>query len=138
MRVGLLTLVVTIGLTGLEARAIAEEASSMAPTGALDGKVFVGTMGKEGEAAGDTAEFIFEDGTFRSTAGDAYGFGAAPYIFVVGAEGVTFDVKTESRTDGTIVWEGMVRGDTIEGIAVWQKADGQAPDALWFEGSLKP
>ena len=50
-----------------------------AESGALDGKVFAGELGKSGENKRDKNRLTFKNGTFVSLAGVAYGFHEAPY-----------------------------------------------------------
>lgn len=104
--------------------------------GALDNKTFVGELGAKGKEQGDKDEFIFSAGTFRSTACDAYGFTATPYITQAEEDVVTFEADAQSPTDGIMQWRGMIKGDMVEGIATWLK-EGQEPLEHWFKGTLK-
>jgi len=103
----------------------------------FDGKNFVGEIGKKGEAKADKDEFIFKNGKFRSTACDPYGFRPGAYRAVGGTnEPTKFEAICTSPTDGKMTWRGMVKGDQIEGTALWEKP-GQAPVENWFKGTLK-
>ncbi len=100
-------------------------AGALAQAGALDGKSFTGTFTEKGRTRGDKDTLVFKDGKFRSTACDAYGFSEAAYSATAGGGGTTFEATTTSPREGTMTWKGTVRGDRIEGTAVWMKK-GQA------------
>src|SRR5258708_2263824 len=104
--------------------------------GMLDGKTFSGTLGVKGTTKGDKDDYIFQDGTFRSTACDAYGFSAAAYTAKTEGDVITFESTTSSAKEGEMAWKGTVKGDTIAGTRVWKKA-GKAPKDYWFRGALK-
>ncbi len=110
--------------------------SAMPMTGALDGKTFAGEMGEKGKEAAGKDTFIFKDGTFRSTACDAYGFDAGAYQAATDGDITTFHAQTVSPTDGTNMWMGTVMGDTIEGTFTWTKPD-QTSIEHWFKGQLQ-
>ena len=103
---------------------------------ALDGKTFVGEVGEKGKTKGDKDQFVFKDGTFRSTACDQYGFTATPYRSTAQGTAVMFEAAAISPTDGEMGWKGTAKDDgTLEGTATWTKS-GQAPTEYWFKGSL--
>ena len=105
----------------------------------LDGLTFIGEIGKKGQKAGDRDEFIFRNGTFRSTACDRFGFGPGAYGVTHGHQGkeAQFQAQTISPTDGKMTWNGKVTAwNRIEGTSVWEKP-GQAPVENWFKGTLK-
>ena len=105
-------------------------------SGVLDGKIFDGEVGDKGKKKGDKDQFVFKDGTFRSTACDAYGFTATPYTTTAQGNAVMFEATAMSPTDGQMAWKGTVQGDAVEGTSVWTKS-GQAPKDYWFKGTLK-
>lgn len=127
----------TIRRTGLSlALALGIVWAVLAQAGALDGKSFAGTFTEKGKAKGDVDTFVFKGGKFRSTACDAYGFSEASYKAAT-KDGVTsFEASTESPREGAMKWKGTVRGDRIEGTAVWMKK-GQADISYTFQGELK-
>ena len=104
----------------------------------LDGKTFAGEMGERGQpkekAEKDT--FIFKDGTFRSTGCDPYGFKETSYAAKAEDGGVGFEAVATSPKEGKMTWKGKVRGDAIEGTAVWEK-DGQKTIGYWFKGTAQ-
>jgi hypothetical protein len=104
--------------------------------GMLDGKTFSGTLGEKGKTEGDKDDYIFKDGTFRSTTCDAYGFSAAAYNAKADGDSISFESTTNSTKEGEMAWKGKVKGDTIAGTVLWKKA-GQAPKDYWFKGALK-
>src|SRR5258708_3194606 len=99
--------------------------------GMLDGKTFSGTLGEKGTTKGDQDDYIFQDGTFRSTACDAYGFSAAAYTARAEGDAITFESTTTSAKEGEMAWKGTVKGDAIAGTTVWKKA-GKPPKAYRF------
>ncbi len=111
-------------------------APARAAQGALDGKTFVGESGEKGKAKGDADEIVFANGTFRSKSCDAYGFTAAPYTTTQKDGVVSFTAHGKSPKEGAMQWTGTVKGDALEGTAVWTKA-GQADIHYWVNGKLK-
>lgn len=68
----------------------------------------------------------FEHGMFESSEGVSYGFSPTGYEFR-SVEGSTVWVSTQSNQDGeTTRWEGVRRGDRMEGRFIWVWADGRA------------
>ncbi len=114
-----------------------DERTRVIQAGALDGKVFVGKIGKQGKTKWDRDSFEFRQGTFHSTSCDPYGFQAASYETAVGTEEVRFTSETHSPNEGRMVWKGSVRGPSFEGTALWYRKNGQAPESYWFKGQLK-
>ena len=100
----------------------------------LDGRTFVGQLGPAGKSKGDADNFVFVDGQFRSTACDAYGFGAAAYRATRVGGDLSFESTTESRKEGTMAWKGTVSGNSVSGTVVWTRA-GKAPVEYWFKGT---
>ena len=105
-------------------------------TGILDGKTFSGTLGEKGTTKGDKDDYVFKDGTFRSTACDAYGFGAAAYTAKAEGDAIAFESTTHSAKEGEMAWKGTVKGDAVAGTVVWKKV-GKAAKDYWFKGTLK-
>jgi len=104
--------------------------------GALDGKTYVGTIGKTGET-GDPDNFIFTDGSFRSTACDQYGYTAASYTTMDEGGKTMFSVTTENSGGNTMAWKGTVTGNAIEGTVVMSPKGGK-PQTFWFKGEQGP
>jgi hypothetical protein len=126
-------IVVVLGVTLLVAVvALATESAN----GMLDGKTFSGTLGEKGKTNGDKDDYIFKDGTFRSTICDAYGFSAASYTAKAEGDAIAFEATTHSTKEGEMVWKGTVKGDAVDGTVVWKKG-GKAAKDYWFTGTLK-
>ncbi|HZD54717.1 MAG TPA: hypothetical protein VE080_00550 [Candidatus Aquicultoraceae bacterium] len=116
-------------LTLAVASAIGEEGKASGP---LDGKTFVVVTGEKGKQAKETDTLIFQDGKFRSTACDEFGFGEAPYAAAADGDAVKFTADAKSEKKGTIHWEGTVRGDKIDATYVWTDR------AHWYKPNPKP
>ena len=110
--------------------------SLFAEGGTLDGKNFIGEVGEKGQQSGMKDEFIFKEGRFRSTACDPYGFGDAAYTTTAEGETAMFEAETNSPTDGTMKWRGIVKGDRVEGTSMWYRP-GKDVVEHWFKGELK-
>jgi hypothetical protein len=103
----------------------------------LDGKTFRGEIKDMEKAQGNPDTFIFADGTFRSTACDAYGYRPAPYTATQQGAVWTFTAETHSPTWGTMTWKGTIKGSVIEGTATRSK-DGKVVGEQVFLGANKP
>jgi hypothetical protein len=125
-----------VGLTLVLAPMLFARTPARAEAGSLDGRTFVGEMTEKGKAKGNQDEIVFKDGKFRSTACDAYGFVETAYSAAAKDGVTTFDATAESPRKGTMKWKGTVKGDAIEGTAVWMKT-GQADMSYTFKGTLK-
>jgi hypothetical protein len=64
---------------------------------------------------------IFSDGMFSSEICTQYNFTEAPYWTRMEGDQVHFLVELTSPTDGTMLWKGIIRGDTLEGTMRWTK-----------------
>jgi len=82
------------------------KADAAATTGkaALDGKVFVGSMGKAGAPTGDQDQLTFKKGTFLSAACVRYGFKEAPYTTEEKDGVVTFTASPKNAKGETARW----------------------------------
>ncbi len=133
---GLLALALALTLAAV--RPPAASAQSAAPAGRLDGRNFSVATGPAGRRSADKDVLIFKDGSFRSTAGDPYGFEAATYSTLARPDGsLGFAATTVSPKEGTIRWQGTVRGDAVSGSYVWTKA-GRPAASYWFRGARQP
>lgn len=108
---------------------------TIALTGTLDGKSFVGEFGQKGKKTEGKDELIFKDGKFHSKACDPYGFGDGVYTATVGGDTTTFETETESAKEGKIKWMGIVKGDTLDGTFTWYKGS-KAPKEYWIKAQL--
>jgi len=88
--------------------------------GDLDGMVFLVEKGEVGKPPDGKITFIFQDGKLRSRYFEKeYGFEAGAYTTTKGGEGITFAADTRSKSNGTIHWEGTVRGDKVDVSYTW-------------------
>lgn len=95
--------------------------SAAPPASPLDGKTFVTQAGEKGKQASNKDTLVFRDGRFLSEGCNPWGFGDAPYQATVDGDAVRFHAETHSPTHGTMVWDGIVRGDAIEATNVWTR-----------------
>ncbi len=100
----------------------------------LAGASFAGEMGAKGQAATEKDTLTFTDGRFHSTGCDPWGFGDAAYEVVKGPDGVSFSAETVSAKEGRMAWHGVLKGNQLEGTALWTKP-GQAPAEYWFKAT---
>ena len=126
------------------------EAAETTPTGnqnpgapqisILEGKSFSGELGLVGKPASATDLLLFDDGMFISKGCEARcGYTAAEYQ--IRAEGDHFEVISETpclKSDATIIWQGTVKGDEIEGTFTWvnKRWYWTFEKEYWFNGKL--
>ena len=106
---------------------------SVSAGGALDGKTFTAFLDGEDDV------LTFQDSTFHSLSCDEWGFGTGEYTTEEQGDSISFEVKTTSENDGSLVWKGTVRGDTIKGSYLWTKKGwfGTKTKTKNFEGTIK-
>ena len=106
----------------------------------LDGKAFSGELGLLGKPASATDLLLFNDGMFISKGCEKRcGYTAAEYQ--IRAEGDHFEVISETpclKSDATILWQGTVKGDEIEGSFTWinKRWYWTFEKEFWFKGKL--
>ena len=104
--------------------------------GTLDGKTFTGQMGEVGKPSGQPDDFVFHNGKFTSSLCAQFGYKGAPYLSKAEGDKVKFQLQCKSdKNGGTMTWDGVVKGDQIEGTSVTSE-NGQA-SMSWFKGTLK-
>lgn len=103
----------------------------------LEGKTFVGQMGKTGDKKGDPDNFEFKSGHFHSTACDEFGYKEAPVTVNSTKDAVHFESTTQNDKGAKMSWKGTLKGNKIEGTAVMTTASGEVGDQFWFHGHLK-
>jgi hypothetical protein len=109
------------------------------PSHAFDGKTYFGQNGGKGKSADHDDELIFEEGMFRSTSCDKYGFAKGLYQ-TTNTDGIIFfNAVTVSPSHGQMVWEGKVDGDSLDATFVWTKERWywDIRQEYWFKGKLK-
>lgn len=109
---------------------------------ALDGKVFVGVTGVQGDEKGavENDEVGFREGEFFSNGCAEWGFEASEYLTEKTGDDIHFSSILLSDDHGKIVWEGTVQGDNIEANFTWTKERWwwfDAHEVKWFKGKLK-
>lgn len=93
-----------------------------AAAGELDGLSFIGPTGLRGEAAERADERVeFAGGKLRSSVCEEMGFPPNTYRATREGDAVRFESLLVSEKDGTIRWEGVVRGGTVEATYTWTK-----------------
>ena len=109
---------------------------ALAVMDALDGKTFVGEMGKKGEQKGQAEDVIFTNGKMRSSMCNRFGYSDGTYTATTGKDTIAFDTQLTHPTDGMQMWKGMVKGDTLEATST-SFEPGKAPVEYWIKGQLK-
>jgi hypothetical protein len=97
---------------------------------ALDGRNFEGVVLERGKTSGDADTLIFNDGRFRSTACDQYGYSDGAYTASVSGDTIAFEAETESPKYGKLLWKGVVRAHKLDGTMTMIR-DGKAAGEKW-------
>jgi len=106
----------------------------------LEGKSFKGEIGQFGEPAHATDLVIFNDGQFISkNCQERCGYTSGDYW--IRRTGNQLDVKALTpclTADATILWEGKITGDQIEGKFTWtnNRWYWTFEKEFWFKGKL--
>jgi hypothetical protein len=113
------SLVLALGAR-IASSAIAQQPAGV--SGVLDGLAFTGPTGERGEAAQRVDEkVVFADGKLRSSVCEQMGFPPNAYRATRERDAVRFESLLVSAKDGTIRWEGVVRGGLVEAAYTWTK-----------------
>lgn len=90
-------------------------------------------------AASSKNTFVFLNGRFLSEGCGPYGFGDALYQAFVDGGAIRFHAETHSPTHGTMVWNGIVQGDTIEATNTWTRKRWywNIKKEYWYKGRLQ-
>jgi hypothetical protein len=104
----------------------------------LDGKKFIGPTGEKGKKVHHEDVLTFSDGKFTSSECFQYGFKAGPYTATAEADAIHFHAVTTSPTHGKMVWDGTLKGDTLDVTYSWTKERWfwTTFREYWFKGSL--
>jgi len=92
----------------------------------LDGQKFSARIVRDG-GSGDGKNpglgdiLSFTDGKFSSEICRRYNFVDAPYWVRREGDKIHFLAELKSPTDGTMRWQGTIRGDTLEGTMQWRR-----------------
>ena len=84
----------------------------------------------------DGKKFI---GIFTSSECFQYGFKGGPYTTTIEGDKIHFQAETISSTHGKMVWQGTLKGDTLEVTYNWTKERWlwTTYREYWFKGTLK-
>ncbi len=106
----------------------------------LEGKSFQGEIGQLGEPAHTTDLVIFNDGQFISkNCQERCGYTSGDYWIRQSQDQLNVKALTPCLTaDATILWEGTVTGDQIEGKFTWtnKRWYWTFEKEFWFKGKL--
>ncbi len=106
----------------------------------LDGKTFAGELGGVGKPALTQDLFVFREGMFVSEECERRcGYPAGPYWVRFDGDGVQFKAEIPClKSDATMVWNGTVKGDEIEGTIAWtsKRWYWTIEKEFWFKGKL--
>ena len=105
----------------------------------LDGKKFIGPTGEKGKKVHHEDVLRFSDGKFTSSECFQYGFKGGPYTTTIEEDAIHFKAETISPTHGKMVWQGTLKGDTLEVTYNWTKKRWlwTTYREYWFKGTLK-
>jgi len=124
--------------------AVAQESASnaqnnIAASHILDGKTFIGPTGEKGKKVHHEDVLRFGDGKFTSSECFQYGFKGGPYTTTIKGDTIYFQAETISPTHGKMVWQGTLKGDTLEVTYTWTKERWfwTTFREYWFKGTLK-
>jgi len=132
-----------VAATGTGTVSVAEGTTSSPradiPSDLLDRKIFVAQSGEKGKQASNKDIIVFQNGRFLSEGCKPYGFGDAPYHATVDGGAIRFHAETHSPTHGTMVWDGIIRDDTIQAMNTWSRKRWywNIKKEHWYKGHLK-
>ncbi|HKJ52233.1 MAG TPA: hypothetical protein VKB27_12060 [Gammaproteobacteria bacterium] len=136
------TMLMSAAISPLAARASGATATNdveIVP-GPLDGRVFSGALGPDGEPKDVPDTFVFKNGTFASQECESRcNYPARPYFVRVDGDRVEFISETKCPyKDATIIWRGTVEGDRLTGKSTWvvKRWYWTIEDTYAFEGRL--
>ncbi len=106
----------------------------------LEGKAFEGELGLLGEPARSTELVIFKDGMFVSKkCQELCGYTSGEYWLRKQGDQIQVKAMTPCLTsDATILWQGIISGDLIEGTFIWtnRRWYWTFEKEFWFKGKL--
>ena len=113
--------------------------SNTAVSHLLDGKKFIGPTGEKGKKVHHEDVLNFSDGKFTSSECFQYGFKGGPYTTTIEGDTIHFQAETISPTHGKMVWQGTLKGDTLDVTYTWTKERWfwTTFREYWFKGTLK-
>jgi hypothetical protein len=106
----------------------------------LDGKTFAGELGLVGKPGLTADLFVFREGMFVSKECERRcGYTEGPYWVRFEGDGVQFKSEIPClKSDATMVWNGTMKGDEIEGTIAWtsKRWYWTIEKEFWFKGKL--
>jgi hypothetical protein len=113
--------------------------SNTAVSHLLDGKKFIGPTGEKGKKAYHEDILNFSDGKFTSSECLQYGFKGGPYTTTIEGDTIHFQAETISPTHGKMVWQGTLKGDTLDVAYGWTKERWfwTTFREYWYRGNLQ-
>ena len=110
-----------------------------APSHLLDGKKFIGPTGEKGKKVHHEDVLEFRGGKFTSSECFQYGFKGGPYTTTIHGDTIHFQAETISPTHGKMVWQGTLKGDTLNVTYSWTKERWfwTTYREYWFKGTLQ-
>ena len=113
--------------------------SNTAVSHLLDGKTFIGPTGEKGRKVHHEDILSFSDGKFTSSECFQYGFKGGPYTTTVEGDTIHFEAETISPTHGKMVWQGTLKGDTLDVTYNWTKERWfwTTFREYWYRGNLQ-
>ena len=105
----------------------------------IDDKKFIGPTGEKGKKVHHEDVLRFSDGKVTSYECFQYGFKGGPYTTTIEGDKIHFQAETISPTHGKMVWQGTLKGDTLEVTYNWTKERWfwTTYREYWFKGTLK-
>lgn len=109
-----------------------------APEKRLEGKAFIILTGGVGQQADHNDILFFSHGVFVSTRCEDGGFRGKTYTAFEDRDGIRFRGEVEHPEKGTMIWEGTVHGDRMEGKMRWtyEKWYWTIDREYWYRGRL--
>jgi len=113
--------------------------SNTAVSHLLDGKKFIGPTGEKGKKVHHEDILSFSDGKFTSSECFQYGFKGGPYTTTIEGDTIHFQAETISPTHGKMVWQGTLKGDTLDVAYNWTKERWfwTTFREYWYRGNLQ-
>ena len=113
--------------------------SNTAVSHLLDGKKFIGPTGEKGKKVHHEDILSFSDGKFTSSECFQYGFKGGPYTTTIEGDTIHFQAETISPMHGKMVWQGTLKGDTLDVAYNWTKERWfwTTFREYWYRGNLQ-
>ena len=113
--------------------------SNTAASHLLDGQKFIGPTGEKNKKVHHEDVLSFSDGKFTSSECFQYGFKGGPYTTTIEGDKIHFQAETISPTHGKMVWQGTLKGDTLDVTYNWTKERWfwTTYREYWFKGRLQ-